>query len=65
MSDQGLGLGGWGWGWGRSGTMPGDNRVQDGQRQCVRGAWVKISEEYKDWDVFRKFVGRVGRLTTR
>lgn len=50
---------------GTGGVSSDDKRVQDGQKQCVRGAWVKISEEYKEWDVFRKFMGKVGRLTTR
>ena len=47
------------------GKMSEENRVQDGQKQCVRGAWVKVAAEYRDWDVFKKFLGRVGRLTTR
>lgn len=33
--------------------------VQDGQKDCVRGAWVKLSAEYEQWDVFKKFVGKV------
>jgi hypothetical protein len=34
--------------------------IHDGQSQCMRGAYVKISQEYATWDVFKKFVGKVG-----
>jgi hypothetical protein len=33
--------------------------VHDGQSQCMRGTYVKISQEYITWDVFKKFVGKV------
>lgn len=39
--------------------------VCDGKRACVRGAFVRVSPEYVEWDVFKKFKGRVGVLTWR
>ena len=39
--------------------------VCDGRQTCARGAFVRVSPEYVDWDVFRKFKGKVGVLTWR
>ena len=39
--------------------------VCDGQTTCIKGTFVKISSEYEEWDVFKKFKGKVGVLTWR
>ena len=39
--------------------------VVDGSASCVSGAYVKVSEEFIAWDIFRKFEGKVGRLAWR
>ena len=45
---------------GTPGTM-----VCDGQRSCVRGAFVRVADEFLGWDVFRRFRSKVGVLTHR
>ena len=46
------------------GAVPG-SLVCDGQPDCVRGMFVRVSSEYVEWDVFKKFKGKVGMLTWR
>ena len=49
---------------GSGGAAPG-TLVCDGQPACVRGTFVRVSSEYVEWDVFKKFKGKVGMLTWR
>lgn len=41
------------------------NVIKDGDKRCVHGALVRVADEYANWDIFKKFAGKVGRLTFR
>ncbi|KAJ1491722.1 hypothetical protein T484DRAFT_3101338 [Baffinella frigidus] len=39
--------------------------VVDGGLSCISGAYVKVSDDFLSWDAFRKYDGKVGRLSWR